>query len=128
MEKSAFEVAAEQFQAAARLRTIRAAPRQRLNHAITIVDSMLAFLEQSNLTGTRPPQQSLESGISALRRVVPDKCAIPATAVRSPERLMDELFAIQQSLLKMRAGPAWAGAYRDEERASVDREALQERA
>jgi hypothetical protein len=120
----AFATALEQFEDAVRLRLIRTAPRQRLNHAITLVDSMLGLLESSNLTGTMPAPGSLESGLSALRRVTPVKCEIAVGAVRSRAKLMDELFAVQQSLLAMRAGPAWEWAFADDVRETTDQGAL----
>lgn len=121
----AFALALEQFEDAVRLRLIRKAPRQRLNHAITLVDSMLGLLEYSNLTGRMPDPRSLESGLSALRRVTPVKCEIAVGAARSRAKLMDELFAVQQSLLAMRAGPAWEWAFADDERETADQGALQ---
>ena len=114
--KSGFERAAEQFEAASRLRMMQAAPRQRLNHAIMLVDSMLGLLEYFNMTGTTPALESLESGISALRRVTPVRCEIHLAAAGSPAKLMDELFTVQKSLLAMRAGSAWKWAFVDEER------------
>jgi len=127
-DTGAFAAAVEQFERALRLRTIRSAPRLRLNHAITLVDSMLGLLEYSNLTGTVPARGSLESGLSALRRVTPVKCEIVVDAARSPAKLMDQLFAVQQSLLTMRAGPAWEWAYSDDERETADQEPLQSEA
>ncbi len=124
----AFAAALEQFEDAVRLRLIRKAPRQRLNHAITLVDSMLGLLEYSNLTGRMPAPGSLESGLSALRRVTPVKCEIAVGAARSRAKLMDELFAVQQSLLAMRAGPAWEWAFADDESETADHGALQSRA
>jgi hypothetical protein len=121
----AFATTLEQFEDAVRLRLTRSAPRQRLNHAITLVDSMLGVLEYSNLTGTAPDPSSLESGLSALRRVTPVKCEIAVGTVRSRAKLMDELFAVQQSLLAMRAGPAWEWAFADDERETTDQGALQ---
>lgn len=116
----AFAAAVEQFEDALRLRTIRTAPRQRLNHAITLVDSMLGLLEYSNMTGTLPARDSLESGMAALRRVTPLRCEISVGSARSPQKLMDELFTVQQSLLALRAGPAWEWAFRDDERETKD--------
>jgi hypothetical protein len=66
------------------------------------------------LIGAVPTRRSLESGFSALRQVIPVKCEIKVAAGRSPEKLMDELFAIQQRLLAMRAGPDWELVYADE--------------
>ena len=77
---------------------------------------MLGLLEQFNLSGSAPARGSLESGLAALRRVMPVKVAIGAVAASSPADLMNELFAVQQRLLAMRAGPAWQWAYVDEER------------
>jgi hypothetical protein len=118
----AFATALEQFDAAVKLRLVHTAPRQRLNHAITLVDSILGLLEHSNLTGTVPDPRSIESGLSALRRVTPVKCEIAVGAARSRSKLMDELFTVQQSLLAMRAGPAWEWAYVDDEHEPTDRE------
>lgn len=115
-----FATALEQFDAAVKLRLVHTAPRQRLNHAITLVDSILGLLEHSNLTGTVPDPRSIESGLSALRRVTPVKCEIAVGAARSRSRLMDELFTVQQSLLAMRAGPAWERAYVDDEHEATD--------
>lgn len=120
----AFAAALEEFEDEVRLRTLQTAPRQRLDHAITLVDSMLGALEHSNLTGTAPARGSLESAISALRRVTPVKCEIAPGAARSAGKLMDELFSIQQQLLALRAGPAWEWAYTEDERATPDRDAL----
>jgi hypothetical protein len=121
----AFAAALGQFEDAVKLRTVQTAPRQRLNRAITLVDSMLGLLEYFNLTGTEPARGSLESGILALRRVTPVRCDIGIGAARSPQKLMDELFTVQQSLLALRAGPAWEWAFRDDEREATDLGALQ---
>ncbi len=123
-DTGAFATALEQFEDAVRVRLVSTAPRQRLNHAITLVDSILGLLEYSNLTGSGPDPRSLESGLSALRRVTPVDCEIAVGGARSRAKLMDDLFAVQQSLLAMRAGPAWERAYVDEEHVSTDRGGL----
>ncbi len=124
----AFATAVQRFEDAVSLRLIQTAPRRRLNHAITLVDSILGLLEYSNMTGTMPARASLESGLSALRRVTPLNCEIAVGAARSPQKLMDQLFTVQQSLLAMRAGPAWEWAYGDEESETSDPRAEQSRA
>jgi hypothetical protein len=120
-----FANAVQQSEDAVRLRTVETAPRQRLNRAIKLIDSMLGMLERCNLIGSVPARGSLESGISALHHAIPAECEIRLGAVHAPEKLMDELFAVQQRLLAMRAGPDWAWAYADEEPEPPDRWVLQ---
>ena len=113
--KGVFATAVEQFDRAVRIRKIATAPRERLNRAIRLIDSMIGLIEYCNLLGQPPAKKQLERGISVLRSVAPAPCAIEPAAARSPQRLMDELFAVQQQLLAMRAGPAWELAYNDDE-------------
>ena len=113
--KGVFATAVEQFDRAVRTRKIETAPRERLNRAIQLIDSMIGLIEYSNLIGTSPAPKQLERGISVLRSVAPAPCTIEPGAARSPEKLMDELFAVQQQLLAMRAGPEWDWACIDDE-------------
>ncbi|MEO8744059.1 MAG: hypothetical protein ABI334_07575 [Candidatus Dormiibacterota bacterium] len=119
-----FAMAVEQTEDAVRLQTNATAPRKRLNLAITLIDSMLWMLEDVNVTGTVPAKGSVESTMWALRQVIPIECEIEVGAARSNEKLMDELFNVQQQLLVMRAGPAWMWAHTDDEHETADRVAL----
>ncbi len=120
-----FATAVQQSEDAVRVRTVETAARRRLNRAIKLIDSMLGMLERCNLIGSVPARGTLESGISALHQAIPAECEIKVGAGHAPEKLMDELFAVQQRLLAMRAGPDWAWAYADEEPEPPDRWILQ---
>ena len=119
-----FAIAVAQTDAAVRLRTNAAAPRKRLNLAITLIDSMLWMLEDINVIGAPPAMQSVESTMWALRQVMPVECEIEVDGARSHEKLMEELFTVQQRLLMMRAGPEWTWAHTDDEPAARDKEVL----
>jgi hypothetical protein len=106
--------AAEQFEEARRLRTLMQAPRLRLNHAITVIDSIIGRLERQNLKGTVPAPEALESGVSEALRATA-QLGISIGRGRSLEKVIDELFTVQQRLMAMRAGPGWEWAYADEE-------------
>ena len=106
--------AAEQVEASTRQRLLKQAPRQRLNRAITIIDAMIAMLERHNVKGTLPPARVLESGISEVIHATA-QLGISFSRGRSHTHVMNELFAVQQRLMAMRAGPAWEWAYTDEE-------------
>ena len=106
--------ATEQLQEAARRRAIEQAPRQRLNRAITAVDSMIAMLERHNLKGTPPPARVLETGLSEVSRATAH-LGISVGRGRSNRHVMGELFAVQKRLMAMRAGPGWEWAYEDED-------------
>ena len=115
-----FAAALAQTEDAVRVRVAGTASRRRLSRAITLIDSMLAILESSNLTGSVPASGSIEAGISALRQMAPDQCEINLGFIRRPEKLMDELFAVQQRLLMLRAGPDWDPVYADEQSETSD--------
>lgn len=106
--------AAEQIEEARRQRTLEQAPRQRLNRAITVIDSIITMLERHNVKGTVPAPGTLESGVSEVVRATA-QFGISIGRGRSLKRVMDELFAVQQRLMAMRAGPDWEWAYVDEE-------------
>ncbi len=106
--------AAEQVEEASRRRTLEQGPRQRLNRAITLIDSMIAMLERHNMKGTLPTPRMLESGISEVIRAT-SQFGIIVSRGRSHTHVMNELFAVQQRLMAMRAGPAWDWAYTDED-------------
>jgi len=114
--------AAEQIEEAMRQRTLEQAPRQRLNRAITVIDSIITMLERHNVKGTVPAPGILESGVSEVIRATA-QFGISIGRGRSVKRVMDELFAIQQRLMAMRAGPDWEWAYVDEEGEPITRAA-----
>jgi hypothetical protein len=107
-------IAAEQFEEALKLRTLIQAPRLRLNHAITVIDSIIGRLERHNLKGTVPAPEALESGVSEALRATA-QLGISIGRGRSLKKVMNELFTVQQRLMAMRAGPGWEWAYTDEE-------------
>ncbi len=111
--------ATEQAHEAMRQRTLEQAPRQRLNRAITVVDAMIAMLERHNVKGTLPAPRAVESGINEVLRAT-DQLEISIGRGRSLKKVMDELFAVQQRLMAMRAGPGWEWAYADEENEPTD--------
>lgn len=113
--------ASAQIGEARRLHAQRGAPRQRLSRTITMIDSMISSLERLNLKGILPIPKALESGISSLLRAIPEPYEINMTSARSPEKLMDELYTVQQRLLAMRAGPSWEWVHADDECRSRDR-------
>ncbi|TAN31754.1 hypothetical protein EPN29_11095 [bacterium] len=107
--------AVAQIAETSKLRTLQKAPRQRLSRAITLVDSMLCSLEYLNLEGKAPAPGALASRIRSLRQAMPGECGIRIDPKCTPQRLMDELFNVQQQLLAMRAGPDWEWAYGETE-------------
>lgn len=111
--------AAEQFEEAMRRRTLEQTPRQRLNRAITVVDGMIAMLERHNMKGTLPAPRAIESGINEVLRAT-EQFEITIGRARSLKKVMDELFAVQQRLMAMRAGPDWEWAYADEDKEPTD--------
>lgn len=106
--------AAEQIEEDMRQRTLEQAPRQRLNRAITVIDSIITMLERHNVKGTVPAPRALESGVSEVLRATA-QFGISISRGRSLKKVMDELFAVQQRLMEMRAGPGWEWAYADDE-------------
>lgn len=106
--------ASEQFEEAMRQRTLEQAPRERLNRAITVIDSIITMLERHNVKGTVPAPRALESGVSEVIRATA-QFGMSIGRGRSLKKVMDELFAVQQRLMAMRAGPGWEWAYSDEE-------------
>ncbi len=79
-----------------------------------MIDSMIAMLERHNVRGTLPAPRVLESGISEVIRVTA-QFGISISRGRSHTKVMNELFAVQQRLMAMRAGPGWEWAYSDQE-------------
>ncbi len=106
--------AAEQFEEALSLAHTQAAPRLRLNRAITVIDSIIGRLERHNLKGTVPAPEALESGVSEALRATA-QLGISIGRGRSLKKVIDDLFTVQQRLMAMRAGPGWEWAYADEE-------------
>ncbi len=105
--------AAEQFEEAIRLRTLKQAPRLRLNRAIAVIDSIIGRLERHNLKGTGLGPEAVESGVSEALRAAA-VLGISIGRGRSLKKVMDELFTVQQRLMAMRAGPGWDWVYADE--------------
>jgi len=112
-------MAAKQLEESTRRRTFEQAPRERLNRAITVIDSMLAMLERHNVSGTVPAPRALQAGINAVLRST-EQLEVSIGRGKSLITMMDELFAVQQRLMAMRAGPGWEWAYTDEEKEPGD--------
>lgn len=93
----------------------RKSSRLRLSRAIMAIDLAVEKLEQLNLAGCARIPADFASQIVVLMRSVPSDVR-PCLEHESVERVMDDLYRAERSLLIRRSGPEWdeLRAYEDE--------------
>ena len=96
---------------AARLRTQH---RRRLRAAVLTIDRLLEELELLNLQGRSRSLSAWHRRLFALGRLDPKATRLDLTSETSPQHLMNELFELQQRLMRDLAGPEWDSVVEDE--------------
>jgi hypothetical protein len=91
-------------QDASRLRNQR---RLRLREAVLTIDQLLEQLELLNLQGRSRSLSAWHRRLFSLGRLDPKATCLELTSETSPQHLMDELFELQERLLRDLAGPQW---------------------
>jgi hypothetical protein len=89
---------------AARLRKLR---RLRLRVVVLTIDQLLEELELLNLQGRSRSLSTWHRRLFSLGRLDPKATSLELTSETSPQHLMDELFELQERLLRDLAGPRW---------------------
>jgi hypothetical protein len=89
---------------ASRLRNLR---RLRLRAAVLTIDQLLEQLEVLNLQGRSRSLSAWHRRLFSLGRLDPKATSLELTSETSPQHLMDELFELQERLLRDLAGPRW---------------------
>jgi hypothetical protein len=87
---------------ASRLRNLR---RLRLRAAVLTIDQLLEQLEVLNLQGRSRSLSAWHRRLFSLGRLDPKATRLELTSETSPHHLMDELFELQERLLRDLAGP-----------------------
>ena len=87
---------------ASRLRNLR---RMRLRTAVITIDQLLEQLEVLNLQGRSRSLSAWHRRLFSLGRLDPKTTRLELTSETSPHHLMDELFELQERLLRDLAGP-----------------------
>jgi|GEM_PF-2159276 len=89
---------------ASRLRNLR---RMRLRTAVITIDQLLEQLEVLNLQGRSRSLSAWHRRLFSLGRLDPKATSLELTSETSAHHLMDELFELQERLLRDLAGPRW---------------------
>jgi hypothetical protein len=87
---------------ASRLRNLR---RLRLRAAVLTIDRLLEQLEVLNLQGRSRSLSAWHRRLFSLGRLDPKTTRLELTSETSPQHVMDELFELQERLLRDLAGP-----------------------
>ncbi|MGH7764789.1 MAG: hypothetical protein ACREOM_10285 [Candidatus Dormibacteraceae bacterium] len=96
---------------AVRLRKVR---RLRLRAAVLTIDQLLEELELLNLQGRSRSLDAWHRRLFSLGALDPKTIRLELTSETSPQHLMDELFALQERLMRDLAGPEWNSLVDDE--------------
>ena len=96
---------------AVRLRKVR---RLRLRAAVLTIDQLLEELELLNLQGRSRSLDAWHRRLFSLGRLDPKATRLDLTSETSPQHLMDELFELQERLMRDLAGPEWNSLIDDE--------------
>ncbi|MGH7761489.1 MAG: hypothetical protein ACREOY_08750 [Candidatus Dormibacteraceae bacterium] len=96
---------------AARLRKMR---RLRLRAAVLTIDQLLEELELLNLQGRSRSLDGWHRRLFSLGRLDPKATRFELASETSPQHLMDELFELQERLMRDLAGPEWNSLVDDE--------------
>jgi len=87
---------------------LRKQHRRRLRAAVLTIDRLLEELELLNLQGRSRSLSAWHRRLFSLGRLDPNATRLDLTSETSPQHLMDELFELQERLMRDLAGPEWS--------------------
>ena len=93
---------------------LRKQHRRRLRAAVLTIDRLLEELELLNLQGRSRSLSAWHRRLFSLGRLDPNATRLELTSETSPQHLMDELFELQERLMRDLAGPEWGSLVDDE--------------
>ena len=94
---------------------------RRLRAAMLTIDRLLEELELLNLQGRSRSLSAWHRRLFSLGRL-PNATRLDLTSETSPQHVMNELFELQQRLMRELAGPEWDSVIEDEMSAPGDRD------
>lgn len=104
----------EEMRSAANIARSRKLRRLRLRAAVLTIDQLLEELELLNLQGGSRSLSGWHRRLFSLGRLDPRATRLELSRQKSPEQLMDELFELQERLMRDLAGPEWGSLVDDE--------------